>query len=124
MARVRLIREVVVSLDPILATSHTYPGPNLARSGEEWVDLRERGVRDVVKRTPKQAEETGDADFRYVSSHDLRRRFAQRLIVDRQMNPRVVIHMGGWESFQAIEAYLNAPTPEVVNKTFEEIDLP
>jgi hypothetical protein len=35
------------------------------------------------------------------------------------MNPRVVMTVGGWDSFQAIEPYLNAPTAEVVNKAFE-----
>ena len=91
---------------------------------EPLVDLSERGVRDVVKRTARRAaDETGDDDFRYVSSHDLRRRFAQRLLVDRQMNPRVVMQIGGWDSFQAIEPYLNAPTPEVVNDAFEEAGL-
>ncbi|GAB7011734.1 site-specific integrase [Halolamina salina] len=88
---------------------------------EQLVDLSERGVRAVVKRTAERAAEaTGDGDFRYVSSHDLRRRFAQRLLVDRQMNPRVVMQVGGWDSFQAIEPYLNAPTPSVVNEAFEE----
>jgi len=88
---------------------------------EPFVQLTERGVRDVVKRTAaRAAEETGDDDFRYVSSHDLRRRFAQRLLVDRQVNPRVVMQVGGWSSFAAIEPYLNAPTPGVVNEAFEE----
>lgn len=74
-----------------------------------------------MKRTAERAaEETGDDDYRHVSSHDLRRRFAQRLLVDRQMNPRVVMQVGGWDSFQAIEPYLNAPTPEVVNEAFEK----
>ncbi|OYR64670.1 site-specific integrase [Halorubrum ezzemoulense] len=88
---------------------------------EPIVDLSESGVRAVVKRTAKRAAEaTGDDDFHHVSSHDLRRRFAQRLLVDRQMNPRVVMTVGGWDSFQAIEPYLNAPTAEVVNKAFEQ----
>lgn len=39
------------------------------------------------------------------------------------MNPRVVMQIGGWDSFQAIEPYLNAPTPEVVNNAFEEAGL-
>lgn len=39
------------------------------------------------------------------------------------MNPRVVMRVGGWSSFAAIEPYLNAPTPEVVNRAFEEADL-
>lgn len=91
---------------------------------DPFVQLTERGVRDVVKRTAaRAAEETGEDDFRYVSSHDLRRRFAQRLLVDRQVNPRVVMQVGGWSSFAAIEPYLNAPTPGVVNEAFEEAGL-
>ncbi|EMA59933.1 site-specific integrase [Halorubrum kocurii] len=88
---------------------------------EPIVDLSESGVRAVVKRTAERAvEATGDEDFLHVSSHDLRRRFAQRLLVDKQVNPRVVMQVGGWDSFQAIEPYLNAPTPRVVNNAFEE----
>jgi len=39
------------------------------------------------------------------------------------MNPRVVMAVGGWDSFQAIEPYLNAPTADVVNDAFEEAGL-
>jgi len=90
---------------------------------EPFVDLSGRGVRAAVKRTAEAAaDETGEADFRHVSSHDLRRRFAQRLLVDENMNPRVVMQVGGWDSFQAIEPYLNAPTPEVVDEAFGDLD--
>jgi len=91
---------------------------------ESFIDLTERGVRGVVKRTAAAAaDETGDSDFDYVSSHDLRRRFAQRLLVDNDVNPRVVMQVGGWDSFQAIEPYLNEPTPEVVDEAFDEAGL-
>ena len=91
---------------------------------DPFIDLSERGVRAAVKRTAEAAAEaTGDEDFRHVSSHDLRRRFAQRLLVDREMNPRVVMQVGGWDSFQAIEPYLNAPTEDVVDEAFEEAGL-
>ena len=91
---------------------------------DPFIDLSERGVRAAVKRTADAAaDETGDEDFRRVSSHDLRRRFAQRLLVDRQVNPRVVMQVGGWDSFQAIEPYLNAPTEDVVDEAFEEAGL-
>ncbi|WP_254841146.1 site-specific integrase [Natronomonas marina] len=103
---------------------HRYQNAEAINPGQPLVDLTERAVRDVVKRTAiSAAEKTGDEDFRYVSSHDLRRRFAQRLLVDRQMNPRVVMQVGGWDSFQAIEPYLNAPTPQVVNEAFEEAEI-
>lgn len=69
------------------------------------------------------ADATGNADFRHVSSHDLRRRFAQRLLVDENMNPRVVMQVGGWSCFKAIEPYLNAPTEDVVDDAFAALDL-
>ena len=91
---------------------------------DPYVDLTAGGVRAVVRRTADAAaERTGDDDFEDVSSHDLRRRFAQRLLVDHGMNPRVVMEVGGWSSFGAIEPYLNAPTEEVVNDAFEKADL-
>ena len=103
---------------------HRYANAVDLEQHDPLVDLTERGVREVVKRTARRAAEaTGDEDFRRVSSHDLRRRFAQRLLVDEQVNPRVVMQVGGWDSFAAIEPYLNAPTPEVVNKAFEDAGL-
>jgi len=33
------------------------------------------------------------------------------------------MQVGGWGSFQAIEPYLNAPTPEVVDEAFQQIEL-
>ncbi|WP_311170640.1 site-specific integrase [Halobellus ordinarius] len=103
---------------------HRYKNAEGIGRDESLVDISERAVRDVVKRTAERAaDQTGDEDFQYVSSHDLRRRFAQRLLVDEQLNPRVVMTVGGWDSFQAIEPYLNAPTPDVVNEAFEEAGL-
>jgi integrase len=78
----------------------------------------------VVRRTAaRAAEATGDEDFRKVSTHDLRRRFAQRLLIDQQMNPRVVMAVGGWDSFAAIEPYLNAPSEEVIDDAFAAVDM-
>ncbi|WP_277543756.1 site-specific integrase [Haloarcula laminariae] len=91
---------------------------------DPYIDLSQPGVRAVVRRTAARAAEvTGDDDFEKVSTHDLRRRFAQRLLIDQQMNPRVVMAVGGWDSFAAIEPYLNAPTEEIVDKAFREISL-
>ncbi len=91
---------------------------------DPFVDLTQGGVRAAVRRTAEAAaDRTGDDDFRDVSSHDLRRRFAQRLLVDEGMNPRVVMSVGGWSSFSAIEPYLNEPSEDVVNDAFDGIEV-
>lgn len=90
---------------------------------DPFVDLSTDGVRKAVIRTAeKTAERTGDDDFRRVSSHDLRRRFAQRLLVDQEMNPRVVMAVGGWDSFAAIEPYLTEPTEKVIDEAFRAVE--
>jgi len=98
-------------------------GHNIAPK-DLFIDLKQPGVRAVVRRTAdRAADATGDEDFREVSTHDLRRRFAQRLLVDQQMNPRVVMAVGGWDSFAAIEPYLNAPSEGVIDDAFSKVDL-
>jgi len=91
---------------------------------DPYIDLSQPGVRAVVRRTAARAADvTGNEDFEKVSTHDLRRRFAQRLLVDEQMNPRVVMAVGGWDSFAAIEPYLNAPSEDVIDQAFTEAEL-
>lgn len=55
------------------------------------------------------AEETGKEDWGKVSTHDLRRFFAQTCLTRENLNPRVVMYIGGWSSMQALRPYLNAP---------------
>ena len=88
---------------------------------ESIIDLSDRSVQRRVKKTAEIiADETGDSDWQKVSSHDLRRYYAQTLLVRERMNPRVVMAVGGWSSFEALEPYLNAPTAKVVNNEFEK----
>lgn len=56
----------------------------------------------------------------FVDRNDLRRRFPQRLLVDENLTPRVVMQVGVWDSFEAIEPYLNAQTVEVVDEPFAD----
>jgi len=99
---------------------HQFQSANDIGRTDPYIDLSDAGVRAVVDRVAERAaEQTGDEDFQHVSSHDLRRRFAQRLLVDESMNPPI----GGWDSFQAIEPYLNAPSEDVINQAFDAVDI-
>ena len=66
----------------------------------------------VEQTAEKAAEETGDADYRRISTHDLRRCWANHLLVEQNVSPRIVMALGGWSSYDAIEPYLAAPTEQ------------
>lgn len=73
------------------------------------------GVRYRVYTVAKNAyERYEDQDFKYVSSHDLRRFFANYNLVEKGKNPRVVMSVGGWESWEAIKPYLDKPSRKTV----------
>jgi hypothetical protein len=57
------------------------------------------------------------------SNITVRRGNPRPLLVDKEMNPRVVMAVGGCDSFAAIKPYLNAPTKEIVDETFAEVDI-
>lgn len=48
--------------------------------------------------------------WRAVSSHDLRRSWATYHLVERQVNVRTMMAIGGWSDYSAIEPYLAEPT--------------
>jgi site-specific recombinase XerD len=54
-----------------------------------------------------------------VSSHDLRRFWANYLLVEEGVNPRVVVRLGGWEDFQSIKPYLDRPRDSTVADEME-----
>jgi integrase len=83
------------------------------RTLQNWVD-------DAAARA---ADETGDDDYRRVSTHDLRRCWANHLLVEENVSPRIVMALGGWSSYDAIEPYLAAPTEENINSTMSAVEL-
>ena len=68
-------------------------------------------------------EETGDDDYQRVSSHDLRRCWANHLLVEHGVSPRIVMALGGWSSYDAIEPYLAAPTETNIIETMSAVSL-
>lgn len=91
---------------------------------EPLIDLTERSVQRAVKGVARAvAETTGEPDFRKVSSHDLHRYYANQLLVEEQMNPRVVMKVGGWDRFESIEPYFSHPTEGTVTEAFSAIGM-
>jgi integrase len=103
---------------------HRYQRAEEIGDDDTYIDVSPRHLQRIVKNTAKQtADRTGDDDFQKVSSHDLRRYFAHTCLVEKRINPRVVMEIGGWEDYAALEPYLNKPSPETAVAEFENADL-
>jgi hypothetical protein len=76
-----------------------------------WVDASTPSVRRWVKEAAEVvAEEIDDERWLDVSSHDLRRSWATYHLVERQVDVRTMMSIGGWSDYSAIEPYLAEPT--------------
>ncbi|AEH37530.1 site-specific integrase [Halopiger xanaduensis] len=58
-----------------------------------------------------------------VSSHDLRRSWATHHLVDEDVPVRVMMSIGGWSSYEAIEPYLAKPKPETIGREMSAVQL-
>lgn len=54
---------------------------------------------------------TGDSDYNYIRSHDLRAYYATNMVRRLGVGIEVVTEMGSWDSRKAIEPYLASPLP-------------
>lgn len=78
---------------------------------ESLVDVSTRTVRRWVDEAATTiAEQGGSERWRQVSSHDLRRSWATYHLVEREVDARTMMAIGGWSDYDAIEPYLAAPT--------------
>jgi integrase len=79
--------------------------------------LSKRSAREVVERTALYAHaQTSDDDLLSVLSHDLRRFWANKVPNELNVNPRIVMEMGGWSSFNSMKPYIQPATPETIAK--------
>lgn len=63
----------------------------------------------------------GDDDrWRHVFSHDLRRSWATYHLVERQVDVRTMMAVGGWSDYSAIKPYLKEPTESRIGDAMTE----
>ncbi|WP_276259906.1 site-specific integrase [Haloglomus litoreum] len=98
--------------EPVEANVRRFSRERGRETGEAWVQVSKSSVRRWVKEAAAEvAEEASQPDrWREVSSHDLRRSWATYHLVERQVDVRTMMAVGGWSDYSAIEPYLAAPT--------------
>ncbi|NLV09309.1 tyrosine-type recombinase/integrase [Halomicrobium mukohataei] len=88
---------------------------------EPYVQKSTSRIRAWVREiTDEIAEESGQKRWYEVSSHDLRRSWATHHLVEENRAVRVMMEVGGWSSYDAIEPYLTKPTPEKIGAEFSD----
>lgn len=90
---------------------HKYSRERGLNAVENWVDVSTPSVRRwVTEAAHAVAEETDDERWTNVSSHDLRRSWATYHLVERQVDVRTMMSIGGWSDYSAIEPYFAEST--------------
>ena len=85
--------------------------PYTPRTVQNWItnnhgtDGEGTGAADVLAQDPDE-----DDDWEHVTSHDLRRHWAHLHLVEKKVPVRVMMAVGGWSSYSAIEPYLTEPS--------------
>lgn len=89
---------------------------------EAYVDTSVSTVRRWVRElTDEIAKDTGNERWEAVSSHDCRRSWCTHFLVEEGVAVRVMMEIGGWSSYDAIEPYLTKPTPEKIGEEMDSV---
>jgi PAS domain S-box-containing protein len=112
--RAYLPADIASAIDEYAATTGTDPEESL-------VDLSPRRVQMLVAEAAETAaDRTGDDRLTDVSSADLRRYFARRLLDEKDIDPRVVQSVGGWDGLAALDSYVGAVDDGTVAAAFAD----
>lgn len=108
--------------DDVASSIHRYSRERGLDDEEPWVDISVGSVRRWVKEATEQlSEQTGDERWLQVSSHDLRRSWATYHLVERGVDVRTMMAIGGWSNYSAIEPYLNEPTEQRIGSVMAKV---
>lgn len=85
---------------------------------QKSVSTLRRWVEEITKEL---AQETGKERYKHVSSHDLRRSWATHHLVEKDVGVRIMMEIGGWSSYEAIEPYLTKPSKEKIGQEMNAV---
>ncbi|WP_440010221.1 bacterio-opsin activator domain-containing protein [Halomicrococcus sp. SG-WS-1] len=90
-----------------------YANGNDLDERDPFVDVTPRRVQMLVSDVSDRTD-----DLRDVTCRELRKHFAWRLLVEEDVDPRVVQAVGGWKSLESLAPYLDAPTTDDIVDAF------
>lgn len=107
--------------DDVADDIHKYSRERQLDPSEPSVDMSTPSVRRWVKEAANAiADGRNSSRWRSISSHDLRRSWATYHLVERQVDIRTMMSIGGWSDYSAIEPYLAEPTEARIGQAMGE----
>jgi integrase len=99
---------------------HKYSRERGLSLSDPWVSASTPSVRRWVKEAAQAvANRLDNQRWQSVSSHDLRRSWATLHLVERQVDVRTMMSIGGWSDYSAIEPYLAEPTEARIGEAMQ-----
>ena len=99
---------------------HKYTRERSLSESDSWVNASIPSIRRWVKEVTQMiANKTDNDRWKSVSSHDLRRSWATHHLVERQVDVRTMMAIGGWSDYSAIEPYLTDPTERRIGEAIQ-----
>ena len=112
--RTYLPADLARTVDEYAATTGTAPDGRL-------IDVTPRRVQMIVSEIASRAAEmTDERRFEVVSSDELRRYFAKRLLVEEGTDLAVVRAVGGWDRLGALDRHLDPPSDAEIAAAFAD----
>jgi len=105
--------------DEVKRELDNYQNERDIRPSEPFVDVSVDTIRRWVREHSDDLSDT-DSRWEHVSSHDLRRAFANHYLVEEEVSVRVMMAIGGWSSMDAIEPYLTQPSSEKIGAELKQ----
>ncbi|WP_411964683.1 site-specific integrase [Haloferax sp. YSMS24] len=108
--------------DDVADDVHKYSRERALNPYKAWVDVSTPSVRRWVKEAAHSvADNLNNPRWQSVSSHDLRRSWATYHLVERQVDVRTMMSIGGWSDYSAIEPYLAEPTEKRIGVAMKTV---
>lgn len=103
--------------EPVADDIHKFSREREREATTSWVNASTSSIRRwVIEAAERIATEQEAPRWRSVSSHDLRRSWATHHLVERQVDVRTMMSIGGWSDYSAIEPYLAEPTEKRIGE--------
>ena len=103
--------------EPVADDIHKFSRERELQTSTPWIDASTSSIRRwVTEATERIATEEKGPRWHSVSSHDLRRSWATQHLVERRVDVRTMMSIGGWSDYSAIEPYLAEPTEKRIGE--------